>query len=187
MSTGLVTTDTTGDLATLESQALDQNPAAVYLAGLGASSRRTMKGALDAIAGMLAEGAGALSFPWVKIRFQHVQAIRSWLEERYAASTTNRYLSALRGVLKSAWRLGQITAEEYHRAADVKSVSGETLPAGRSIPQGEIYALMNACASDETAAGVRDAAIMAVLYSCGLRLAEDLKHDAVDYDSETGA
>ena len=93
----------------------------------------------------------------------------------------------MRGALKSAWRLGQITAEEYHRAAGVQSVSGETLPAGRSIPQGEIYAPMNACANDPTAAGVRDAAMVAVLYACGLRRAEIVKLDVADYDLETGA
>ena len=182
MNTELATTNATGDLATLESQALDQNPAAIYLAGLGASSRRTMKGTLDATPWMLTEGSDALSFPWARVRFQHVQAIRSKLEERYAPSTTNRYLSALRGALKSAWRLGQITAEEYHRAAGVQSVSGETLPAGRSIPQGEIYALMNACANDQTAAGVGDAAIIAILYACGLRRAQIVKLDVADYD-----
>ena len=94
MSTEQVATNTTADLAMPGNQALDQNPAAVYLAGLSASSRRTMKGALDTIAGMLAEGADALTFPWAKVRSQHVQAIRSKLEEKHASSTTNRYLYA---------------------------------------------------------------------------------------------
>ena len=94
--------------------------------------------------------------------------------------------SALRGVLKAAWKLGQVSAEDYHRAADVGSVKGETLPAGRSITPGEIAALADACAANQSASGVRDAAIIGLLYSCGLRRAELVGLDTEDYDTEAG-
>ena len=42
-------------------------------------------------------------------------------------------LSALQGVLKAAWQLGVIPAEDYHKAASVKNIAGETLPAGREL------------------------------------------------------
>jgi site-specific recombinase XerD len=183
----LITLDKTGDLATLDRRALDENPAAVYLADLAPSSRRTMLSALDTMASLLAEGSDAYTCPWSRIRFQHVQALRSMLAERYAPATANRYLSTLRGTLREAWRLGQITAEEYQRATDVKAVTGERLPAGRSITPGELQVLLETCADDQTAAGARDAAIVALLYSRGLRRAELVGLDVDDYDRERGS
>ena len=178
----------TGELIDLQATALDQNPAAVYLASLESeNSRRTMRGALDTIAGMLAEGAAWDSLPWAALRFQHVQAIRARLAERYAPATANKMLSALRGVLGAAFDLGQIDAEDYTRAVKFKGIKGETLPAGRSITPGELHALMMTCAQDQTAAGARDAAIIGLLYSCGLRRAELVNLNLADYDPEAGA
>jgi site-specific recombinase XerD len=166
---------------------LDRNPAAVYLASLESpTSRRTMRQALDTIAGLLTGNADALACNWAAVRFQHTAAIRSKLAEEYAASTTNKFLSALRGTLKAAWQLGQMSAEDYHKAASVGGVKGETVPAGRELSGGEISALMQVCAQDPSPAGTRDAAIIALLYACGLRRAEVVALDLKDYDPETG-
>lgn len=182
----------TDKLATTGGAALDtaagdlaNNPAAVYLAGLAESSRRTMLGALETMAGLLGDYT-ALTCPWSQLRYQHTAALRSKLAARYAAATANKMLSALRGVLKAAWRLGQMDAETYTRAADVANVAGETLPAGRAIEAGELAALLQACAADATPAGARDAALLALLYSCGLRRAEVTALDLEDYNQAAG-
>lgn len=168
-----------------ERQTLDQNPAAVYLASLSAGSRRTMRTSLNTIAAILTHEAqsNALELDWSRLRFSHTAAVRSLLAERYAHSTANKMLAALRGTLKAAWRLGQMPAEEYQRACDVGSVSGETLPAGRAIATGELIGLMSACAKTEKLAGARDAAMLALLYGCGLRRAELVTLDVADYDA----
>jgi len=70
---------------------------------------------------------------------------------------------------------------------DIENVTGSTLPAGRALTSGEIAALMDACARDNSFAGTRDAAIIALLYSCGLRRAELCELELSDYDPETGA
>ena len=77
-------------------------------------------------------------------------------------------------------------AEEYQRAIMVDNVKGETLPAGRELGSGEIVALMAACEKDPSPAGVRDAAIIGVMYIGGLRRAEITALDLDDYDTETG-
>ena len=157
------------DLTQHDEISMDQHPAAVYLAGLSPSSRRTMRGALDTIAqlGLGSKEATAWDVPWHRLRFQHTQAIRSALAGRYAHTTANRMLSALRGTLKAAWKLGLISAEEYQKAASVESISGETVPAGRALSGGELVGLLETC--EQTPLGVRDAAILSLLYGCGLR------------------
>lgn len=102
-------------------------------------------------------------------------------------------LSAVRGVLKAAWNLGQIPTEEYQRAVAVPSVKGESLPRGRHIAQGELRALFGACALDRDKQGqlrplaIRDVALLAVAFGVGLRRSEIVELDLSDYEAETGA
>jgi hypothetical protein len=100
----------------------DQHPALVYLARLGPGSRRTMAQALGVIAGLFDQTVETLD--WSGFRYQHTQAVRARLLETRSPGGTNKILAALRGVLKEAWRLDQIDAEIYHRAADLPSVRG---------------------------------------------------------------
>lgn len=166
---------------------LSENPAVVYLAGLSEGSRRTMREALNRIASLLSEGRCDLfSLPWVQLRFPHTSALKSQLETKYRPATINKTLSALRGTLKTAWKLGQISAEEYQKAVDVGSARGEFLPAGRSLSGGEILALMQVCQQESSPLGVRDAALIGLLYGAGLRRAELVGLTLEDYDRTAG-
>ncbi len=180
----LTPSDTPSNLQTTAKNKLDENPAAVYLAGLSPSSRRTMEAALDTIArlGLGDERVTCWDVPWHQLRFQHTQAVKSALAEQYAHTTANRMLSALRGVLKAAWKLGLMTAEEYQKAASVESVRGETLPSGRSLAAGELVGLLYVC--PPTPLGIRDAAIISLLYGCGLRRAELVALNLAHYIKE---
>ena len=182
--TALTTIEPSNALTLPAPERLDQNAAAVYLAGLAQGSRPTMQGALNTIAAMLTNGnANALTLDWSQIRFSHAAAVRSRLTQEYAAPTANKILCALRGTLKTCWRLGQMNADDYQRATDLDAVRGETLPSGRALTSGEIAALLDACARDISAAGARDAAMLAILYSCGLRRAELSALEISDYDA----
>jgi site-specific recombinase XerD len=99
----------------------------------------------------------------------------------------NKTLAALRGVLREAWRLGQMSAEDYHRATDLPTVRGETLLRGRALTSAEVHALFLTCAADGTGAGARDAAMIALLYGTGLRRSELVALDCQDYDAANGA
>jgi site-specific recombinase XerD len=131
--------------------------------------------------------ADAEHLPWQAIRYQHAQALRTALAERYQPATVNKALSALRGVLREAWRLGLMTAEDYHRAADLAPVRGEALPRGRALTPGELAAILGTCSADPSPAGPRDAALLAILYGAGLRRSEAVALDLSDYDRETGS
>jgi len=176
-----------GEIVTSGGQPLDQNPAAVYLARLTSETgRRTQRQALDVMAGLMSDNADCLAFPWQELRYQHTATIRAKLINKYSPATCNKFLSALRGVLKESWRLGLMSAEEYQRAADLASVTGSTIPAGRELQPGEITALMASCESDLSPAGARDAAIIALMYTGGLRRDEVVKLDLENYDPDTG-
>jgi site-specific recombinase XerC len=90
-------------------------------------------------------------------------------------------------VLKEAWRLGLMGAEEYQRAVDVANVVGSRLPAGRHVDDGELVALVGACQRDPSPSGVRDAALMAMSFTGGRRLAELVGLDLDDYDDTEGS
>jgi site-specific recombinase XerD len=184
MTAKSITTTEPKALTVITPRPLDQNAAAVYLAGLSAGSRPAMRGALNEIAAMLTKGqVDALALDWAALRFQHTAAIRAKLAKRDAPATVNKKLSALRGVLKVAWRLSQMSAEDYTRAVDIESVTGSRLPAGRALTAGEIAALLDACVNDPTPAGARDGAIIALLRAGGLRRAEVCSLDLADYSA----
>ena len=183
MTTELAIIDT--DIAVYASPAT--NPARIYVASLAHGSRRTMSDALDTIASIAAPSANADTLPWHRLRNAETMAIRAALAERFSAATANKHLSALRGTLKAAWRIGLMTADEYMRASDVANVIGDAgdAAAGRAITYGEIMALIASC-NDGTVAGARDAAIFAVAYAAGLRRAEIASMSLASYDRNAG-
>ncbi|GIK39546.1 MAG: integrase [Chloroflexota bacterium] len=97
----------------------------------------------------------------------------------------NQILSAIRKLVREAADNGAIDPVHATGIANVKGVKFETLPAGRSISPGELSALLNACIDDQTPAGARDAAMIGLLYGCGLRRAELVSLDMTDFDPAT--
>lgn len=165
------------------------SPANAYLAALSKGSRPAQVAALRRCASMLtgAEVADPAALPWHELRQEHVAAIRSRLVDGgMAPATVNRYLAALRGVAREAWRAGAMPGEVYDRIRDIKPVKGSSLPAGRDVSQGELGAMFQTCA-EGGAGGARDAAMLALLYGAGLRRAEAAALDLADYEPETGA
>lgn len=139
-----------------------------------------MRGALNAVAKLIAgERADAEMFPWHRLEYQHVQAVRSRLQEEYSPAYVNKILSAVRGVTREAWRLGLTDSETHQRIQDVEGVSADPLPSGRRLSRRELDALRRACEEDEGPIGLRDLALVALLARAGLRRSE-----AVDLDLE---
>jgi len=163
----------------------DRNPALVYLAGRpSAVGRRGLQRSLDRAAEILSGGltSSALTVNWSEVRYQHVAALRAVLiDEGAKPATVNHVLAAIRGTIKEAWRLGLIDAEAKERVTDVPNVKASTLPAGRHVDAGEVAALFRACG--DAPVGARDAAMLALLYGCGLRRSEAVALLLDDYDA----
>ena len=165
---------------------IDRHPVAVYLAGLAEGSRPTMRAALRVIAGIVSPEADELSLPWPALDFAHTTAIRSRIAARFAPSTANRMLAALRGVLRAAFRLGLMTAEQMTRACAIEPVRGARVPRGRALSQGELRVLFESCDPGKPAGAARNAGLLGLLYGCGLRRAELVGLDLADYDATSG-
>jgi site-specific recombinase XerD len=179
-----------------------RNPVSSYLDRLAAGSRPAMESSLATIAALgygltRAPGespkafraqalAAAYSVPWWALRYEHTIKLRKALTDRYQPTTVNRHLSALRGVLKECRRLELMALEDYLHAVDLEPVEGNTATPSRTLTQGELTSLFEACAADLRPYGRRDAALLTLLYTGGLRCNEALEVDLGDYDPATG-
>lgn len=111
---------------------------------------------------------------------------RYCLDAGLAPSTVNQRLAAVKKLATEAADNGLLDPVLAAGIGRVKGVKSETLPAGRHLTLGKIAAMFAACANDPTAAGVRDAALLALL-RLGLHRAEvaGLQVDGVDLDAGT--
>jgi integrase len=161
-------------------------PALVYLGGLLATSRVTMRSDLDTASRWLSAGScDAETMPWWMLRRPHTNALRAWLLSTYQPATCNRILSAVRGALRTAWELELLSHEDMARACAVKSVKGgNSEPAGRALTDGEIAALLRVCRADPSPAGPRDAAIIGLGTYGTLRREEIARLPFEAYDAE---
>lgn len=166
---------------------LTLHPASVYMSSLAPRSRRTMRHALNTSAQLLTNGAcDVMTLDWSKLRYQHTAALRAVYIDRYAPTTANRMLTALRCVLKEARRLRQISLEDYEDAVEIRYVKHTTLLHGRALTEQEVSALIEACLNDPHVRGIRDAAIISILMA-GLRRSEVVALDFSDFDPNIGS
>ena len=166
----------------------EEHPVAVYLASLGRDSRPAMLSGLKVIAGMVKHGTGPFELPWHELRFKHTQALRAVLIERFAPRTVNRMISSLRGVLKAAWKLEQLSTDHYMRAVDLKHVKTTGLPpSGRVVEGDEIGKLLRAAAACPTPMNLRNQALLIVMYAGGIRRQEVSGLNVDDYNEVDGA
>ncbi|MBD1995344.1 tyrosine-type recombinase/integrase [Leptolyngbya sp. FACHB-541] len=165
------------------------NPVEVYLEKLSPGSVRSVLGCLNVVAGLVSDGLiDAHQFEWHRLSYHHSVKIFAKLRSRYKPRTYNKIRAAFRRVLEECWRLGLMSVEEYHRAADVpcaKVDSGEL--AGREISPNEATNLFKVCGEDARPAGIRDTAILALMYGGGPRRSEVVGLNVEDFTPSTGA
>ncbi len=154
------------------------DPVYAYIDSLSPASQEAVWKRLRTVARLFAI-PDPETFPWHHLRAPQVARIRQRLMQPYgptntraAPATVNLTLAVLRGIAREARNANAMTDEEYRRVCEVKADKGERLPRGRAVPTGELTALVRACAADTGPAGVRDAAMLACLYTGGLRRSE---------------
>jgi integrase/recombinase XerD len=160
------------------------NPAVLYLASLGSvKSRRVMQSRLRRFAGILGVA------DWQEIPWQSLD--RPWLllakeamsTDGCSPQTINAVFSLLKGVALQAWELQLISDHCYLRIKNTKSIAGKRVPKRRWLEKADLVALLDACLADDRLQGLRDAAMVALLYGCGLRRSEIVAIDLVDLNN----
>jgi integrase/recombinase XerC len=164
------------DPATLQ---LLQAPVALYLQQLAASSRQTMRYVLQDAADRLGVDDVAIEeFPWHQLQPGHITALVAALRtDGYAPNTSSLYVNAIRGVMNQAWQQSLITQDQLLKIRAVKAGGGSRLTKGRNLRRTLIRELMDVCAADPRPQGLRDAAIIAILYGSGMRKSESVNMD----------
>jgi len=163
------------------------DPVTLYLQGLVPTGRSSIRSQLKIAAAILNFEGELEQMPWNIIEYQHLATIRNTLQERHkAANTINLNLAALKGVMKACFNLGLISADQLMRLNDIKRVRGKRLPSGRSLTTQEIKKLYRACTQDNSPAGKRDHAIIAIMLATGIRRSEVIAIDVEDYNTRSG-
>lgn len=171
--------------------------------------------ALDIVAAVISGGrCTADNFPWQQVRGYHTALSLSIIREpgtpsrveallcrnddtrkfqqvsdRYAPKQVQRMSAALARVVEECRNLGFLDDEEFelarHRGrakTDAKAVQG------RTISEGEVRALIAASVMDTTAPGPRDALMIGLGFSGGLRTVDlvNLNLDDMHFDNKSG-
>lgn len=134
--------------------------------------RRNMASSLNRVSRIVTRNPDATwqDMNWLTLDAANVQAIISQMDG--APATINMTLAALRGVARSAYLAGVMDVDTYQRIRLVKGAKGSREAAGRDVEAWEMAALMRACSKDKSAAGARDAAMIAMAAKTGARREE---------------
>ncbi len=163
-----------------------RNPLTLYLTRLAPSSQLTMRYVLQDAADRLGfDDINLEDIDWHLLQPEHVIALVAALrEDGYAPNTSSLYVNAVRGVMNEAWRLSLISQEHLLRMRTVKPAPGTRLGQGRNLRRTLIRELMDVCAADPRPQGLRDAAVIGILYGSGMRKSESVNLDLAQINFE---
>ena len=156
-----------------------RNPLTLYLTRLAPSSQLTMRYVLQDAADRLGfEDINLEEIDWHLLQPEQVIALVAALrEDGYAPNTSSLYVNAVRGVMNEAWRMSLISQEHLLKIRTVKAAPGTRLSQGRNLRRTLIREMMDVCAADPRPQGLRDAAVIGILYGSGMRKSESVNLD----------
>ena len=156
-----------------------RNPLTLYLTRLAPSSQLTMRYVLQDAADRLGfEDINLEEIDWHLLQPEQVIALVAALrEDGYAPNTSSLYVNAVRGVMNEAWRMSLISQEHLLKIRTVKAAPGTRLSQGRNLRRTLIREMMDVCAADPRPQGLRDAAVISILYGSGMRKSESVNLD----------
>jgi len=164
--------------------AKDITPVNCYLMALAPTGRRSMKSQLSQVAILLGKTT-IDDIAWHQLEYQQLIYIRSQLQAAgKSVNTINTTLAALRGVTKTSFKMGLVTADYMARVSQIGNVRGSTKGSGTALSLDESRRLVKKAAAEPGPKGVRDSALLMLMLSVGLRRSEAvaLNHGSFDFD-----
>lgn len=158
---------------------VERNPVTVYLQQLSKGSAETMRSCLLRIAKRYSYQSPE-QIAWDVLTAGDIAALKNELAGKYAPSSANLHLQAVRGVVRAAWQEGIITAEHRDRLLSVKLIQGSRVSPGRALSEEEFVALFRAAQGQKGPIADRDTALLALMVAGGLRVHEPCKLEIAD-------
>lgn len=177
------------------------DPVRMYLDSLGSDVSRTgMRASLRTVYRLMniepennADSSAIVSWFWLSFSAARFSEVRTLLVNAgKKPATVNHVLSAVRGVVNQMWILGYITKDDADRISSVRNVANHTdEPAGREIALTEMRTILHRCTLDvpdpvRGPAAVRDAALLSLLWSTGIRRQELARLSVSSVDVSSG-
>ncbi len=173
------------------------NPAASYLSTLSESGRSSMCSRLNMVTRVVTcnpiDSKDYVRFDWGSLRRFHYEQIMNLIRSQtkedgtptYSPSHLKTTWMALRKVAEQAWSLGLMDSDEFLKIKSVKFEFGKNIARGRAVSRTEVQDLIRSCTCSESVSGIRDAAIIALLFGTGMRRheASNLKLSNIDYNT----
>ncbi|GAA6171636.1 tyrosine-type recombinase/integrase [Colwellia sp. KU-HH00111] len=146
----------------------EKNPAIVFANSLG--SKKSTKTTLRVIDYLCREynKTDHNSLDWAN--FDYVELLklrRKFIDKGLKTTSINSYISTLKSVSRESWRLHIIDTETYMRIKDIQGIKGHSDMTGRALSPTELNNAVNSTNNDIKS--IRDSAVIAIGYGCGLR------------------
>lgn len=145
-----------------------------FWSGFAPRSRVTLRSGLSHLADVLGmQGERVEHLPWHTLTAANLsEALLQW-QGHLEPSTMRLYMHAARGISRACFVRGVMPADQYALIKEVKLPRGRNkVGRGRAVALEYRNKLLHDCATDERVQGVRDAAIVAMLFGSGMRRAE---------------
>jgi integrase/recombinase XerD len=164
----------------------DISPVQCYLMTLAPSGQRSMKSQLTQVARLLGQN-NIDDVQWHKLEYQELIFVRSRLKSlNKSTNTINTSMAALRGVVRCAFKMGLLNAEQMERICQLENVRGDDKKSGIALSLDESRRLVESAAAVRGPQGIRDSALLMLMVSTGLRRSEvaSLNLDCFDFDRD---
>ena len=167
---------------TLRSSPDQVSPAAVYLASLAPSGRKSMASQLRSLANLLIGEPRPDLIDWLSVDRATLSAVVEHMRVAgKSPATINHAISAVKRVNQEAFHLGLVSVHHYQAVQSSPKFKGcrvidEVYPSRQQVRSAVEYTLR-----DSRLMSLRDAALLATLAGAGLRKAEAIAVHTTDY------